>query len=194
MDAGNMYRSHFGSRYHTRADAVTQAFLRVLFDSLPVANCRLRSLLLETRPRTVNAYAWFACAPNMLQQWRLRKKPATKFPQTGLLQNRTSKPLLAYSAGAPGQKTSVTTAFGPARKQKASKTETTSEHWAEARLKIARMTLTIKRDGNWSSFQLANSALPLSVTSSAIAPSARMHKRGPQQGQQSTGWGLKGLV
>ena len=36
------------------------------------------------------------------------------------------------------------------------------------------MTLTIKRDGNWSSFQLANSALPLSVTSSAIAPSARM--------------------
>ena len=48
-------------------------------------------------------------------------------------------------------------------------------YWAEARLKIARMTLTIKRDGNWSSFQLANSALPLSVTSSAIAPSARMH-------------------
>ena len=47
-------------------------------------------------------------------------------------------------------------------------------NWAEARLKIARMTLTIKRDGNWSSFQLANSALPLSVTSSAIAPSARL--------------------
>ena len=51
-------------------------------------------------------------------------------------------------------------------------------HWAEARLKIARMTLTIKRDGNWSSFQLANSALPLSVTSSAIAPSARMLAKG----------------
>ena len=49
-----------------------------------------------------------------------------------------------------------------------------SFRWAEALLKIARMTLTIKRDGNWSSFQLANSALPLSVTSSAIAPSARM--------------------
>ena len=47
--------------------------------------------------------------------------------------------------------------------------------WAEALLKIARMTLTIKCDGNWSSFQLANSALPLSVTSSAIAPSARIH-------------------
>jgi len=46
--------------------------------------------------------------------------------------------------------------------------------WAEALLKIARMTLTIKRDGNWSSFQLANSAPPLSVTDSAIAPSARM--------------------
>ena len=40
-------------------------------------------------------------------------------------------------------------------------------------LKIARMTLTIKLDGNWSSFQLANSAPPLSVTDSAIAPSAR---------------------
>ena len=47
--------------------------------------------------------------------------------------------------------------------------------WAEAHIKIARMTLTIKLDGNWSSFQLANSAPPLSVTDSAIAPSARMH-------------------
>ena len=46
--------------------------------------------------------------------------------------------------------------------------------WAEAPVKIARMTLTIKLDGNWSSFQLANSAPPLSVTDSAIAPSARM--------------------
>jgi len=46
--------------------------------------------------------------------------------------------------------------------------------WAEALLKIARMTLTIKLDGNWSSFQLANSAPPLSVTGHAIAPSARM--------------------
>ena len=36
------------------------------------------------------------------------------------------------------------------------------------------MTLTIKLDGNWSSFQLANSTPPLSVTGSAIAPSARM--------------------
>ena len=47
--------------------------------------------------------------------------------------------------------------------------------WAEAPIKIARMTLTIKLDGNWSSFQLANSTPPLSVTDSAIAPSARMH-------------------
>ena len=46
--------------------------------------------------------------------------------------------------------------------------------WAEAPIKIARMTLTIKLDGNWSSFQLANSTPPLSVTDSAIAPSARM--------------------
>ena len=46
--------------------------------------------------------------------------------------------------------------------------------WAEAPEKIARMTLTIKLDGNWSSFQLANSAPPLSVTDSAIAPSARI--------------------
>ena len=49
--------------------------------------------------------------------------------------------------------------------------------WAEARIKITRMTLTIKRDRNWNSFQLANSAPPLSVTGSAIAPSARMHER-----------------
>ena len=51
--------------------------------------------------------------------------------------------------------------------------------WAEAPIKIARMTLTIKLDGNWSSFQLANSAPPLSVTDSAIAPSARMGNIGP---------------
>ena len=48
--------------------------------------------------------------------------------------------------------------------------------WAEAHEKIARMTLTIKLDRNWSSFQLANSAPPLSVTDSAIAPSARMDR------------------
>ena len=48
--------------------------------------------------------------------------------------------------------------------------------WAEAPIKIARMTLTIKLDGNWNSFQLANSAPPLSVTDSAIAPSARMER------------------
>ena len=47
--------------------------------------------------------------------------------------------------------------------------------WAEAPLKIARMTLTIKLDRNWSSFQLANNTPPLSVTGSVIAPSARMH-------------------
>ena len=46
--------------------------------------------------------------------------------------------------------------------------------WAKAPVKIARMTLTIKLDRNWSSFQLANSAPPLSVTDSAIAPSARI--------------------
>lgn len=54
--------------------------------------------------------------------------------------------------------------------------------WAEAPIKIARMTLTIKLDRNWSSFQLANSAPPLSVTDSAIAPSARM-------GAIARGWG-----
>ena len=50
--------------------------------------------------------------------------------------------------------------------------------WAEARIKITRMTLTIKLDRNWNSFQLANSAPPLSVTGSAIAPSARMSEKG----------------
>ena len=43
------------------------------------------------------------------------------------------------------------------------------------------MTLTIKLDGNWSSFQLANSAPPLSVTDSAIAPSARMEHVGERR-------------
>ncbi len=50
--------------------------------------------------------------------------------------------------------------------------------WAEAPIKIARMTLTIKLDGNWSSFQLANNTPPLSVTGSVIAPSARMAPTG----------------
>ena len=45
------------------------------------------------------------------------------------------------------------------------------------------MTLTIKLDRNWRSFQLANSAPPLSVTDSAIAPSARM-SRTPRHTQQ----------
>ena len=49
--------------------------------------------------------------------------------------------------------------------------------WAEALAKIARMILTIKLDWNWSSFQLANSAPPLGVTDSAIAPSARIGQR-----------------
>ena len=41
-------------------------------------------------------------------------------------------------------------------------------------IKIARVTLTIKLDRNWNSFQLANRAPPLSVIDSSIAPSARM--------------------
>jgi hypothetical protein len=40
--------------------------------------------------------------------------------------------------------------------------------WAEAHIQIARITLTIKLDRNWNSFQLANRAPPLSVTDSAI--------------------------
>ena len=51
---------------------------------------------------------------------------------------------------------------------------TEKQNWAEAHIKIARMTLTAKLDGNWNSFQLANNTPPLSVTGSVIAPSARM--------------------
>ena len=58
--------------------------------------------------------------------------------------------------------------------------------WAEAPIKIARMTLTIKLDGNWSSFQLANSTPPLSVTDSAIAPSARVHLQATRPKPRST--------
>ena len=46
--------------------------------------------------------------------------------------------------------------------------------WAEAQIHIERMTLTIKLDRSWKSFQLTTSAPPLTVTDSAIAPSARM--------------------
>ena len=64
--------------------------------------------------------------------------------------------------------------FWPQKSGRGSGIPLTILSWAEARVKIARMTLTIKLDGNWSSFQLANIAPPLSVTDSAIAPSARM--------------------
>ena len=53
--------------------------------------------------------------------------------------------------------------------------------WAEAHIKIARMTLTIKLDRNWNSFQIANSAPPLRVTDSAIALSARITSIGVHQ-------------
>ena len=56
--------------------------------------------------------------------------------------------------------------------------------WAEAPIKIARMTLTIKLDGNWISFQLANNTPPLSVTGSVIAPSARMVAGSTHNGQR----------
>lgn len=46
--------------------------------------------------------------------------------------------------------------------------------WAEIPIEIARMTLTVKLDGNWSSLQLANNAPPLSFTDSAVARSARI--------------------
>ena len=52
--------------------------------------------------------------------------------------------------------------------------EIVSRRWADAHIKIARMTLTIKLDRNWNSFPLANRAPPLSVTDGPIAPSARM--------------------
>ena len=42
--------------------------------------------------------------------------------------------------------------------------------WAEAHIKIARVTLTIKLDKHWNSFQLAHRAPPLSVTDSSICP------------------------
>ena len=48
-----------------------------------------------------------------------------------------------------------------------------AECWAEPPTN-ARLASAIKLDGNWNSFQLANSAPPLSATDSAIAPSARM--------------------
>ena len=46
--------------------------------------------------------------------------------------------------------------------------------WAEAHIQIASMTLTIKLDRNWHSFQLTSSAPPLTISDSDIAPSARL--------------------
>ena len=43
---------------------------------------------------------------------------------------------------------------------------------------MPRLSCGTEENGNWSSFQLANSAPPLSVTGSAIAPSARMLRFG----------------
>jgi len=50
--------------------------------------------------------------------------------------------------------------------------------WTDAHIQIARMTSTIKLDKHWVRFQLAHSAPPLSVTESAIAPSARIPVNG----------------
>jgi len=50
------------------------------------------------------------------------------------------------------------------------------DRWAEARVKIARMTLTIKLDGNWSSFQLANNT-PASLIVSLPLPQGCLHNR-----------------
>ena len=60
--------------------------------------------------------------------------------------------------------------------------------WAEAPVQIARITLTIKLDRDWSSSQLASSALPLSVTDSAIAPSARMIVLGSMKRRWESVW------
>ena len=75
---------------------------------------------------------------------------------------------------------------GPSRNATFARRPQLQTGWAEAPIKIARMTLTIKLDGNWSSFQLANSAPPLSVTDSAIAPSARMEGKFRDQMDTST--------
>ena len=48
--------------------------------------------------------------------------------------------------------------------------------WAEARIKIARMNLKIKPGRNWSIFQLANSAPPLSVTDVERRTSTRQNR------------------
>ena len=45
-----------------------------------------------------------------------------------------------------------------------------------ALLKNCKNDLTIKLDGNWSSFQLANSTPPQSVIDNAIAPPARIRE------------------
>ena len=62
-----------------------------------------------------------------------------------------------------------------------------SRRWAEAHIKMARMTLTIKLDRNWKSFQLANRAPPLSVTDSSIARPF-LRRAGPPGGRAQSAW------
>ena len=105
MDAGNMYRSHFGSRYHTRADAVTQAFLLRLFNSLPIASL----LSLRHVPPCSLPHHQYFCLAFIASQMCSNNCARTKsllllccdrdFPQTGPLRIRTLLPLLTPLCG-----------------------------------------------------------------------------------------------
>ena len=57
-------------------------------------------------------------------------------------------------------------------------------------MKIARMTLTIKLDGNGRSFHLPNSAPPLSITARANAPFDMEAPGGQKPGVTRNGWAV----
>ena len=138
-------------------NAVTPAVCKV-HDSTLIPNC----LGARTRParRFQRPQAPMTVWPSGLRRWL--QAPVRK----GVGSNPTAVTFAGDALSAPAHPCRAA-ATHPAPACKGSR-------WAEARIKIARMTLTIKLDGNWSSFQLANSAPPLSVTDSAIAPSARI--------------------
>ena len=86
------YRSHFGSRYHTRADAVTQAFFKCARGSIPTARsfqalalvefmkswaCRCRCNLKRLPLRCTSEFLQFQKASSTLRSSRAVPHPST---------------------------------------------------------------------------------------------------------------------
>ena len=123
MDAGNVYRSHFGSRYHTRADAVTQAFLLLLFDSRPSAALPSPQHVFPHPLPNTNTSALPSLLPKNAQTSApTQKKLApqrTRFSRDRPFIESNPPAFIDLQKRAPATKTSVTETFCPTCGQKA---------------------------------------------------------------------------